>query len=106
MVTALCEVWGRMMHISELKEIQGKNQGRTSIGVRVRYTQTPTSSLFTFLIRGGYYYLLAAVGAGAGEGGGQEGLGEAEAGEQAGGGAHGLEDKEERTTVVGKGKDI
>lgn len=40
-------------------------------------------------------YLLAAEGAGGGEGGGQEGLGEAEAGEQAGGGAHGLKDKGE-----------
>jgi len=93
------------MHISELKGNQRK-ESRQDVDRRARTIYTDPNSLIpTSLIRGGYY-LLAAVGAGAGEGGGQEGLGEAEAGEQAGGGAHGFEDKEERTTVVGKGMDM
>lgn len=86
--------------MGELKARRKGNQRRTSIGVRIPSMQ-PLHPPSTFLTQRGHY-LLAAVGAGAGEGGGQEGLGEAEAGEQAGGGAHGLEDKEERRTVVGK----
>ena len=46
-------------------------------------------------------YLLAAVGAGRGEGGGQEGVGEAKGGQEAGSGLHGLKEGKGKLWVVG-----